>query len=391
MLSRRSLPSPAAVWAARRRPVSLAVLAPIALAALLVGMDAPVAHAQSDEQDASSPQGGPSPFRAPTTIDIDFRGGSIGDYLEAVKQAAAPMPVNVIISDDVARLKANPVELTGVSVETALYLLMQGQVLTPEPLSVGPSAGGGSSAPVYIINARHIPESARRRPEPPAPERSVRVYSIRDFVEPEPGVPGSLVIDPETIISSIDAALSLHGESDQRDVLFHPDAGILIVRAGDRELTVVTSLLQEIQLDMQRRRESARRAAEEVAELEHEVMRFESQRHLAEAELEIARRRLERVQQLQDSGASIESDVDEARLRLLRADAEYQAIIRSHERAREALQDRRSAAPAGDDRQSLLNEITRLKAEVAALRAQLGRSEGEGGEGGSQGAGRGGR
>lgn len=386
MLSRHSPPSPGSSRSASRRPASRAGLAPLALAALLAA--APVASARAQDEGGREGIG----HQTTATIDIDFRGGSIGDYLEAVKQAAAPMPVNVIVSDDVARLKANPVELSGVSVEAALTLLGAGAILTPEPLQVFPAAGGRDSAPVYMIRAQHIPESARRRPEPAPPERAVRVYSIRDFVEPEPGVPGSLVIDPETIISSIDAAMTLHGESDQRDVLFHPDAGILIVRAGEQELAVVTSLLQEIQLDMQRRRDSARRAADQIEELEQRVMKFDSERHLAQAELDIARRRLDRMSTQVESGVVGEGDVENAQLDMLRAEARFKSINDGYDRAREALKEHRSAAPAGDDRQSLLNEITRLKAEVAALRAQLGQGDGEG-RGGreSQGAGRRGR
>jgi rRNA maturation protein Nop10 len=355
---------------------------PVALAALF--WSAP-AVAQPEQRSADSRERAP----AERTIDINFRGGSIGDYLKAVKEAAAPTPVNIIVSDDVSRLKANPVELRGVSVYTTLDLLSGrgGQTLTPEPLVLHSRGGDGGSASVYTLEA-YGPRSGQQTAAPPPPQRAVRVFSIRDLVEPEPGASASLVLDPETIMSSIDAATSLHGEGEERDVLFHPEAGILIVRAGEHELKLVSDLLGELQADMMNRRSGARRVASELEHLDERVLKFDSQRHIAQAELEIARRRFERMEQQVESGVAGEGEVEEARLDMLRADAQYQAINQGYNKAREARHEHRSAAPAGDDRQSLLNEITRLKAEVAALRAQLGRGEGEGG---SEGAGRGGR
>src|SRR5690606_6936862 len=99
-----------------------------------------------------------------------------------------------------------------VSVHTALQLLGQGQVLTPELISVQQGAWDGESAPVYLISSGRMPEHMRARQTPPPPQRSVQVFSIRDLVEPDPGSPGALTIDPETLMSSIDAAMSLHGE-----------------------------------------------------------------------------------------------------------------------------------------------------------------------------------
>lgn len=346
-----------------------------------VALGGPFAFAQPGEQ----PRGGPlrsaepaQPAPSATLIDVNFAGGSIGDYLSAVKKAAAPEPVNVIVSDDVLRLKAGPVELRGVSVDLAVHLL-EGQVVTPEQLDID-RAGGGGSAPVYVIQSRTAPQSPYRA-DAPAPT-STQVYSIRELIEPAPGMAGALTIDPETILSSIDAALSLEGDGESREVMFHPEAAILIIRGGNDELVLVHDLLSEIRGDLRDRREQSMEAASRIRSMEERVESLQWNIEAARIDLDGARRHLEQLEKLAAEGHAGQMEVEEARTEVMRAEAELQSMEARLEPARQSLRALQGAGPAGDDRQSLLNEITRLKAEVAALRAELGR--GEGGRGGGR-------
>lgn len=345
-----------------------------------VALGASLALAQPGDQ----PRGGPpqtgepaQPGRSATTlIDVNFAGGSIGDYLNALKEAAAPEPVNVIASDDVLRLKAGPVELRGVSVETALKLL-QGQVATPEPLTVNPTGGAGGSAPVYVLQSRGSPFRADA-----PPPTSTRVYSIRELIEPAPGTAGALAIDPETILSSIDAALSMEGDGEHREVMFHPEAAILIIRGVRDELELVQSLLSEIRGDLRDRRGQSMEAASRIHSMEERVATLQWNIEAARIELDGARRHLKQLEKLAGEGNAGQMEVEEARTKVMRAEAELQSFQETLRPAQQSLQALQGAGPAGDDRQSLLNEITRLKAEIAALRAELGR--GEGGRGGGR-------
>ncbi|MFG0285872.1 MAG: TolC family protein [Phycisphaerales bacterium JB039] len=346
------------------RPRLRTVLVPIAL--VLLGA-APPALAQAQEQ----AEGGQSPFGSAPTVDVSFRGGTVGDYLKALKSAAEPTPVNVVASDEVLRLKANPVDLREVQIDTALELLSSAGA--SERLLIDRMGGSRGSAPVYTLIRIASPQQAFDRQGRPA-SPSINVYSVRELIEPEPGAPAVLTISPETILSSIDAALKLQGPSEDREVMFHEDAAIIIIRGQDRELAVVSNLLSEIRRDLKDRRKSAMEITDRVDGLEHQVMVLESQLAIGQVELDGARRRLDQMQQLAEKAAVSASEVEEAKTELMRAEAEVRAVESQLNVARRNLAAIRASAPAGDDRQSLLDEIARLKAEVTALRAQLGRS-----------------
>ena len=334
------------------------VLVPIALAVLGAALPA---TAQEE------PAGAALPTLA--TVDVSFRGGTVADYLKALKSAADPTPVNVVAGDEVLRLKANPVDLREVGISTALELL--GSAGASERLIIDRMGGSRGSAPVYtLIRVPSQPFDRQGRPASP----SINVYSVRELIEPEPGAPAVLTISPETILSSIDAALRLQGPSEDREVMFHEDAAIIIIRGQDRELSVVGNLLSEIRRDLKDRRKSAMEITDRVDGLEHQVMVLESQLRIGQVELDGAHRRLEQMEQLAEKAAVSANEVEDARTDLMRAEAEVRAMESQLTVARRNLAAIRESAPAGDDRQSLLDEIARLKAEVTALRAQLGRS-----------------
>lgn len=192
------------------------------------------------------------------TINLDFRGGTLNEFLKAVRDAAAPSPVNIMTSSPAGEQEISEIQLKGVTVDTALKSV--GRVLEARrwAVEVKSMAQAGDEVPTFFVQA--IPQFAQGSAQPPSADRvSLRVFSVRDLLEAPAGMSGAGLSLP---LAAFTSALSLLEEQSpvkepRADIRLHEASGTLLVRGTEVQIDQVQQLLTSMKAEMSVRRQAA--------------------------------------------------------------------------------------------------------------------------------------
>ncbi len=206
-----------------------------------------------------------NPLKKPVTI--DFLGGSINQYIEAVQAAAGERRVISFVSDDV---KVPKTKLENVSMISALLMLER-----CDASPVGPNAIVVLDREDDAVYVRTVNRGA------PVFLEETRVWSIRSIIDAEGGVRA------EDVLAAMQAALALRAESIQ--VSFHAETGLVMAMGRSDQMSVINAVISTLQEDA-RARAALKRAAEE--RLDSEIQRLKG------AQLELEKRLAETVEKL---------------------------------------------------------------------------------------------
>lgn len=309
----------------------LAAATRYALAVIILAVPPAAAHADQPAPIPNKPAPSPGksrmlPGQAPNTspvieVTIDFRGGKFGEFVNAVRAAAEPVPINVLLPSEVEQLDAPALMLKQVNAMTA-FSVMAEQIND----QLGPASSIGvrqvSSAPGEALTLRFQQFTHVERPN--VPHRATEIYAIRDVIEP----PSELQSQPGTFFSlddvmgAINAAVQLGAvpHEPSPDLVLHKESMTLACRATtDQQRTiehVLTRLRETIEprrkellARADRTREASLRRLAIDAELEQAALQY---RH-AEQELEAAESRRLRLEKLSESGEVSVYERDQAR------------------------------------------------------------------------------
>ncbi len=208
-------------------------------------------------------------------IDVRFEGGTALDFVEAVRDAAGE--ANIVLTPLVDLVPLEPVELTRVTVRSALGLL-EGSYESPSDglievgLEVHPSRAPGALN-VYKIDAR------RHRSRLNMIVQS-GVWSLVDIVSAD--------MESGEVLTAIEAALDLYGDGYPPPTLrYHRETGLLLARLHHDQIGTIEDLLGAM-LDSPPARIEAERehVAQEAREVRHHARELEE-------ELEEARSRID--------------------------------------------------------------------------------------------------
>lgn len=223
-----------------------AAVASLILAAVL----SPLAAAQQPANPAppaasASPFGGKS--RDAKTFDVTFGGGTLEQYIEALRAASKDEPVNVMLSDDVRDARIPKVNLRGVSVFTAISSLEKVSRSTGGALSVSDFRNEGNDV-IYSIRSSHVGVQAY----PQGVGDSRLVVSLSSLV---PADLDAAKRDERlsVVLSAIEAALRL-GRPENAEapaVALHKESGLLMVLGSSEDRQTVQSVLAELQQSLQ--------------------------------------------------------------------------------------------------------------------------------------------
>lgn len=275
----------------------------------------------------------------PSLIDVDFKGGTLAEFVAAIRAAAAPKPLNVMFVADASAERPMPaVTFRQVSINNALDAVSwvkqgdegQYQVMQRD-------SGGGE--PIYVINyeKQNLKITPMMMQGTPLGAQ-VEVFMIRDLIEAPAGSPvdPTTILQPDSLLTAVDAVLASVPEYVPKPtVRFHPESATLIVTAPREQLNAIEALLGGLQSDIQERRGRAFAAAARVSDAE---------RRLSQAEVE--------------AGA-------------IREQVETQeAMVQSLQDHVEAIQDRYSD-PTRTDIAEAAKDIAAAQSQLAQLRAQF--------------------
>ncbi|MCC6319945.1 MAG: TolC family protein [Phycisphaerales bacterium] len=298
---------------------------------------------------ATPPEGRTLPEEDPgntgPTININFAGGTLAAYVQAVRDAAtkAGQPVNIVVPKEAEDETVPAISLVNVTPKTALESLTYA---FPEQAGTAVSARfiGSPNEQSLTFALRYakvgrvlLPGQPNMAMSPPQPPRFSRVHSLRTLVESPEGLPPdpSLTMPVENVLGALRAAAELEtsanapeGKIDPPEFLLHKESQLLICRGTQSQQDLVASLLSELRATLQPKRDRAYESAKLSATMKMQEVTLEAQLEQqknmlkrCDAEVKIAKENLERAETLHQSGTMSVAEVNVARSGLNQAES----------------------------------------------------------------------
>jgi hypothetical protein len=335
---------------------------------------------QPQPEAAVSPEQQQPPAGEPT-LSIDFPGGTVGQYVEALRHGSS-QPVNIVLPPRAAKVPMPPVSLKAVTLVDAINAVIAiADIPADEDWGVRPLATlsgiisngpSGESVPGYAImvqqrGTRVMPGGPQFAGGGGAASRT-EVYAVRDLLDSG--------MKPEAVLTAIDTALRMDQRTEPPDVKFHEESGLLILRATSDQLEaarqVVTRLVESAKSGARAR--SAKERHEQFERLRAEIDPLYSELAKAKADAASQRATLQPLINTLPPNSPEEQQKRQARLQEGEARfAQMEIVVDRLERDvrnREDLMKQLRAAELGvsDDPSA---EIARLREENNDLRARL--------------------
>ncbi|MCW5777032.1 MAG: hypothetical protein KIS87_11385 [Phycisphaeraceae bacterium] len=383
-------------------PKTLVRMRPFALAIAALTFAAPTLTAQPEPAPAGARPSGEriTPARTRDTsplITLRFPGGSLPEYVQAVKLASQDNPVNVVIRGEAGDVRLPQVFLERVSIRSALELVTGNYAIDDLAVRADVSIQGafpdpfaGPGEPIYLIEVRR--DTGRRTtPTGRLMPAETLVVSIRDLITPLPGDPANSAMSRESVLTAVEAALTTAAADSEPTVRFHEDTGLVILNAPQPALVAAQNAINAISSDLARRRELAKlqstRSMADAAKLELELADARANAELQSIGIERAKQRFTIAEQelnerrkLVEQAAIPPSELRASEERLAEAVAMMRAAEVERERAArrmnamQAMLETAKTASAGaptDPAARLTAENAALRERVASLEAEL--------------------
>jgi len=212
---------------------------------------------------------GPAKSTTPShTISVDFRGGTLADYVRALREAGPT--VNIVAPESAARVKLPPIVLRETSIEAAL----RAATFVVEPgtaLGINVSVGslpnvGPIGEPVFSVAVQQNNATGPAvGPAGMASPQAVRVFSLRGLVPPAgAAADGVSYLEVKTILTAIDTGLGVAatqeqeqtGASDKAVLRLHEDSGLLFVAGNIAQLRLVEEVLSNLSHEVRAARQT---------------------------------------------------------------------------------------------------------------------------------------
>lgn len=199
-------------------------------------------------------------------ISVEFKGGSLADFIAQLREAAGGMPVNILYPPEFAGLQLPPMQLEQVLLDSALRVASTLSESRPAMMPDGRKAswevdrqGGGPGAPVYVIHvwAEELDESPEVVPDKKQQPRFTAVHSITELTT------GSGRMSADDVLSAIQAALAIEGEGGDTEIRFHEQTGLVFARVTPSQGSVIEQTLDNLDRSMR-----ARQHGESQSEIE---------------------------------------------------------------------------------------------------------------------------
>jgi len=255
-------------------------------------------------------------------FDVDFPGGTLSEYVEALRKARPDGAVNIVVMPTAKGLPVPPVRLVAVTVEAAIQIL-EGPYTTDD----------GLSAEVEVRTYR-IGDSPDMVMKILAQTETWRIRSAVWSVEAALAYGQTA----EKLLEAVEAARSLFPT--KAEISYHPPTGLLIARGTDEQLDLVRDVLEQLIDGAERRNEEMDSIRRDIDELEADRFRVTMEMRVAEKELYVARvvlERLVKINEMPEEIAHAELDVTRAAAERMIREQEGERLSGRIARSREAL------------------------------------------------------
>jgi hypothetical protein len=195
-------------------------------------------------------------------IDLSFPGGTVLDYVAALRKANPE--ANIVVDPEAAQIAMPPVTLRRVTVPAALAVLQRrsvndGRTVIELSLEEVPSFSP-EERPTYQVQAR---TSGAGRAPPPI--RSTKVWTVSRLLGGD--------ITSRKLLSAVETALEVVGSEPKPDVRFHEDTGLVIARGSAEQIEAIADVIDQLSRSLKARQEAeAQDCAKKIAVLEQEII-----------------------------------------------------------------------------------------------------------------------
>ncbi|MFO0860729.1 MAG: hypothetical protein U0570_09245 [Phycisphaerales bacterium] len=196
-----------------------------------------------------------------TLITLDFKGGTIGEYVNAIRAAAGSRPVNVLYNEDTAAIPMYPVRLTSASVWSALGAVER-NTTTDDGRTLNVRVGKPSTPPAGGVPTYSIYSEKSSRSSLPFDNLDQRQEMIVLSLNPIVGLPGVSKedqgprFDSKSVLSAVESAVALVTSQDVSPPIlkYHEASGLLFVKGNAAQQRAAKEVIARMQDDVERGR-----------------------------------------------------------------------------------------------------------------------------------------
>lgn len=328
--------------------------------------------AQAQPPSAQAPQAQRGHGTPGLIVNVEFAGGTVAQYVAALKEACKPQPVNVVLSEGAATDKLAPISLRQASLAAAMQAIPAASssgvnswqiVQLPDTLpgNNSPRAETSDSAPVFqVYRAPSKKDAGQQRV-------IMEVYSVQKIVgrETDPAVAERKIA---AVLTAAETALRMdERRATPPELKFHKESGLLIVRGEPDDVMAVKDVIERMSDDSGRAAELAAQRLSVQQQMEINVRKAEVNAKAARSRLDAAKDRLVQVEKLRAAGDM--STIDAAELK-----AEVEHLAAAAEMAQLEVESAKVAAQGGTAA-AMVESITRVAGRDAALKSLGGAEE----------------
>lgn len=234
-----------------------------------------------------------APAASPVVFDVSFQGGTLKEFVEAVRQGAQPNTINVVLRDNAEAIPVPAVSLkrvTGEAAFQAVVSLNYGQVQMvyagAEPIVVVQGTNFGGPPRAAVAGA------------------TLETYPIRD-------ISLSGVTTDDVVLDALRVALETAGGEKRAEVLHHVASGVVFVRGTEDQHRIATDVLRALREDAHDTTVLRSQLESRHEDLLRQLSGRQSEAQHAKSEYELAKRRHERflAEVAQNPGEDAEDSV----------------------------------------------------------------------------------
>ncbi len=300
----------------------------VGVAAALVALSGMSASAQPSggkppQQNAAVEQSTREPL-----VTVDFKGGTVQQYIAALRGAMGKDPVNAVVSESASKAELAAIVLSRVPLSAAMQAISA---------AAGSSQGNWS---IKVIPTESEPSGASlayaidflSRGQRPNEDMVIETYSLARLIKPGkengPGVPSSVVL------SAVETGLRMQtADGKAPELKFHEDSGLLFVRGTVPDVRLVGSVVARMSDDADRESKAAARHADAERERAMAVKEAELNIQMREIELQSAMQVLDETEQLVKGGSAPAPELNAAKAAARKAQIRLEEAKLGRERA----------------------------------------------------------
>lgn len=262
-------------------------------------------------------------------IDIDFPGGTVAEYITAVRSVAA-FPINIVASPEIAATRIGPIQLRSAVGSVVVGAIPTVQIDASErgQITFQSIANSGIGADSYMLGFSQSPFFQRVPSTSVQSERIdlVSTYPISSLTTAPSNDEGAKTIKQDDLTRAVEAVLRLASSSEPATILVHAETGLLVVQGTSDQHRLTGEVLSQLRTELDQKRsierertEAARRSKEVLSKRDDRIRYLEVQIQDAQSRIAKLRQRAETIRKDVLENSARETMLNDLDLQLISA------------------------------------------------------------------------